>query len=38
VEFVRAKHFSPHELRMIEREVIENRERFLEAWHAFFGG
>jgi hypothetical protein len=37
VEFVRGKHLSPHELRIIEREVAQNRERFLEAWHAFFG-
>jgi hypothetical protein len=28
--------FSASELRSIERIVLENRERFLEAWHEFF--
>ena len=29
--------FSAQELRAIERIVEENRQRFLEAWHEFFG-
>jgi hypothetical protein len=29
--------FSASELRAIERIVLENRERFLEAWNEFFG-
>lgn len=29
--------FSAFELRSIERIVLENRERFLEAWNEFFG-
>ena len=29
--------FSAYELRAIERIVLENRERFLEAWNEFFG-
>ena len=29
--------FSASELRSIERIVLENRERFLEAWNEFFG-
>ena len=29
--------FSASELRPIERIVLENRERFLEAWNEFFG-
>lgn len=29
--------FSASELRSIEHIVVENRERFLEAWHEFFG-
>jgi hypothetical protein len=29
--------FSASELRLIEHIVVENRERFLEAWHEFFG-
>ena len=28
--------FSASELRSIERIVVENRERFLEAWYEFF--
>lgn len=28
--------FSASELRAIERIVLENRERFLEAWNEFF--
>jgi len=28
--------FSASELRSIERIVLENREKFLEAWHEFF--
>ncbi|MGE5158109.1 MAG: DUF4160 domain-containing protein [Gemmatimonas sp.] len=29
--------FSASELRSIERIVLENRKRFLEAWNEFFG-
>jgi hypothetical protein len=29
--------FSAFELRSIERIVVENRNRFLEAWNEFFG-
>jgi hypothetical protein len=29
--------FSASELRSMEHIVVENRERFLEAWHEFFG-
>ena len=29
--------FSAFELRSIERIVLENRDRFLEAWNEFFG-
>lgn len=29
--------FSASELRSIERMILENAERFLEAWHEFFG-
>lgn len=29
--------FASHELRRIEDIVAENRERFVEAWHEFFG-
>ena len=29
--------FSAVELRSIERIVLENRKRFLEAWNEFFG-
>jgi hypothetical protein len=28
--------FSASDLRLIERIVLENRVRFLEAWHEFF--
>jgi len=31
-----AGRFSASELRAIERIVLENREKFLEAWHEFF--
>ena len=30
--------FSASELRWIERIVLENRKRFLEAWREFFAG
>jgi hypothetical protein len=30
--------FSAFELRAIERIVLENRDRFLEAWNEFFSG
>ena len=29
--------FSPRELRTIERLVVQNREKLIEAWNAFFG-
>ena len=29
--------FRGHELRQLERLVRENEQRFLEAWHGFFG-
>ncbi len=32
----RVGEFSASELRAIERIVLENRERFLEAWNEFF--
>lgn len=28
--------FRPHELNEISRVIVEHRELFLEAWHAFF--
>ncbi len=32
-----SKGFAAHELTRIESLVVENRERFLEAWREFFG-
>jgi hypothetical protein len=29
--------FSDRELRVIEQKVVEERERFLEAWNEYFG-
>ena len=29
--------FSARELRRLEKQVLEHRERFLEAWHDHFG-
>ena len=29
--------FSAHELRQIQRIVVENEAKFLEAWNEFFG-
>jgi hypothetical protein len=29
--------FSQRELRIIEAKVVEERERFIEAWHEYFG-
>jgi hypothetical protein len=29
--------FAAHELRRIERHVVENREQILEAWNGYFG-
>jgi Domain of unknown function (DUF4160) len=29
--------FSAHELRVIERIVVEHRQSFVEAWDAYFG-
>ncbi|MHC4400288.1 MAG: DUF4160 domain-containing protein [Planctomycetota bacterium] len=31
-----SRRFRAHELRAIERIVIDNRPRFLEAWNGFF--
>jgi hypothetical protein len=36
VALASAGRFSASELREIERIVLENRERFLEAWNEFF--
>ena len=30
--------FRAHELREIERLVVERADRYREAWHEFFGG
>lgn len=32
-----SRRFSSHELREIERLVVERRRQFLEAWDEFFG-
>jgi hypothetical protein len=37
VSLSRSSGFAAHELRQIEAIVIENRERFVEAWNEFFG-
>lgn len=37
VSLVSSSRFSGHELRRLEKQVREHRERFLEAWHDYFG-
>lgn len=37
VSLSRSSGFAAHELRQIEAIVVENRERFVEAWNEFFG-
>ena len=37
VSVVRNIGFSQRELSIIEAKVVEERERFLEAWHEYFG-
>ena len=32
-----AQGFSPYELRLIERSVVDNEGQLLEAWNEFFG-
>ncbi len=36
VELTRSKGFASHELTRVEVLVVENQERFLEAWREFF--
>ena len=36
VTLARSKGFAAHELMRVEALVVENRERFLEAWREFF--
>jgi len=38
VALASSSRFSASELRAIERIVLENRKRFLEAWREFFSG
>ena len=37
VELASSRGFRSHSLRRLRLNVIENRERFLEAWHGHFG-
>jgi hypothetical protein len=37
VSLAESKRFVAHELREMERIVVEHRAEFLEAWHEFFG-
>lgn len=38
VALARSTGFAAHELTRLEALVGENEQRFLEAWHEFFGG
>ncbi|OWY73431.1 hypothetical protein B7486_03570 [cyanobacterium TDX16] len=38
VTLAKSRGFAAHELRQIEKLVLENKGRFLEAWNEFFGG
>ncbi|GMU33777.1 MAG: DUF4160 domain-containing protein [Planctomycetia bacterium] len=38
VALAKSRGFAAHELRQIEKLVLENKGRFLEAWNEFFGG
>ncbi len=38
VTLARVTGFGAVELRRIEKLVVKNRERFVEAWHEYFGG
>lgn len=37
VELVKSGRVPEHELRRIEKQVIEHRTEFIEAWNDFFG-
>lgn len=37
VSLARNRGFPQHELNDLERRVIQHRQQFLEAWHAYFG-
>jgi len=36
VSLAKSRGFAAHELRQIERLVVENKSKFLEAWNEFF--
>jgi hypothetical protein len=38
VELASSHGFRSHELTQVRALVIEHRDRFLEAWHEYFGG
>jgi predicted HTH domain antitoxin len=37
VSLAESKRFAAHELREVERIVVERNVQFMEAWHEFFG-
>jgi hypothetical protein len=37
VALARNRGFSARELRLVEKMVADNREKFLEAWYEYFG-
>ena len=37
VSLASSKGLAAHELRELERLVVEHRDRFLESWHEHFG-
>ena len=37
VQLARNVGFAPHELRSIERLVLQHQHELLEAWHGYFG-
>ena len=37
VSLARNRGFTARELRQLERIVVDNREKLLEAWHEYFG-
>jgi len=37
VALAASSRFSGHELRRLEKQVLDNREQFLEAWRDYFG-
>jgi len=37
VQLARAVGFAPHELRSVERMVIDHQQELLEAWNGYFG-